>query len=295
MKQFFLQTILFFCFFSIIVIGSEQAQKEKLNQDLITAANYPNNVRVQKLLQLGADINAQNKDGWTALHYAAFRNSITVANILLAAKARTDMQTKSGITALHFASHCDYVAIMNAILTAGADINIKTSDGYTALSVAVENNHLGAVRILLAYDATIDKEKVSKNITNEIKQELHFYETFQTNPTLKNQLRKKAYQEYRKGKPGWLHLLLGLDFRMQDKMAENWFLKIPINANKDFFRQYLGDHFFDQIVLEPIEKSDRDSIETLAYCEFEQLRREERLLHIPSKPKAKPSSYKRIE
>jgi ankyrin repeat protein len=49
---------------------------------------------VQVLLEDGADVNHQNVHGWTALHQAACMNLRYMAEILLAASARTDLEAR---------------------------------------------------------------------------------------------------------------------------------------------------------------------------------------------------------
>lgn len=35
------------------------------------------------LVELGCDVNAQNKDGWTPLHFAASRNNLAIAKLMI--------------------------------------------------------------------------------------------------------------------------------------------------------------------------------------------------------------------
>lgn len=70
---------------------------------------------VQLLLDHGADVNAQNAAGQTALHIAAFRGDIEMAQHLLQHKARFDLTDKGGYTPTDLATlyhHGDFVKLL---------------------------------------------------------------------------------------------------------------------------------------------------------------------------------------
>ena len=67
---------------------------------LITAAAAINNRTdvVRCLLDKGADVNKQNRRGWTALHWASLNNHTDVMRMLLQHGARKDIKNESGRT-----------------------------------------------------------------------------------------------------------------------------------------------------------------------------------------------------
>ena len=83
------------------------------NQDLLEAAMKGDTAAVKTLLTKGADVNAQNQAGGTALMYAA-----TVGH-------NTTVQ---------------------ALLEAGADVNAKDNEGGTALMRAARNGQMIALQ-----------------------------------------------------------------------------------------------------------------------------------------------------
>ena len=63
---------------------------------------------VRTLLRDGADVNEAQGDGMTALHWAARRGDVELAEILIYAGARLDAGTRIGsYTPLHIASRSD--------------------------------------------------------------------------------------------------------------------------------------------------------------------------------------------
>ena len=70
---------------------------------LMSAASSGRADVCQMLIEAGADLNLQNKYGFTALHIACTRGELEVAQALVEAGACTDIQTKDESTPLHFA------------------------------------------------------------------------------------------------------------------------------------------------------------------------------------------------
>src|SRR5262245_65606298 len=67
--------------------------------------------KVRQLLKQGADVNAAQGDGMTALHWAAQRGDLAEAKMLLYAGARLEATTRNGsYTPLHLASRVGKVS-----------------------------------------------------------------------------------------------------------------------------------------------------------------------------------------
>ena len=90
------------------------------------------------IINLGADVNIQDKEGETALYLAVHLNRKEIIEELIKAGANLNIQDIKGRTALHLAvletRLCEYV---NILIGAGADLNIQDNEGGTPLHVAI--------------------------------------------------------------------------------------------------------------------------------------------------------------
>jgi ankyrin repeat protein len=99
---------------------------------------------VQVLLAAGADLEARDEDGGTALMYAAsFSEDPKVAQVLLDAGADLEARSELGWTPLMVAaSFSESSDVVQTLLNAGADASPKDRDGKTAWDLIQENEHL---------------------------------------------------------------------------------------------------------------------------------------------------------
>ena len=119
---------------------------------LIYAA-YKGHAEVAKvLLDGGAHPNAAGDDGWTALMEATKHGHAEVAKMLIAAGANPDAVDKSGYTALIIATLLEYAEIVKVLLDGGA-VYLNTArakdDGRTALIYAARDGHTEIAKMLL--------------------------------------------------------------------------------------------------------------------------------------------------
>ena len=86
--------------------------------------------RVVELLRGGADVNAAQGDGMTALHWAAYNGSEELVSTLLYAGANSEAVTRIGsYTPLHLAARSGFTGVVAALLDGGADPEAQTSSG----------------------------------------------------------------------------------------------------------------------------------------------------------------------
>jgi uncharacterized protein len=120
----------------------------RLNNQLIDAAKDNNSEQVGALLAVGAQVNAQDIYGSTALMRAAGRGHTATVEQLLSAGAQVNSHDNGGETALMEAAWYGHTAIVKALLAADADINTQKNYDWTALKFGEE---------LLAVRADINK------------------------------------------------------------------------------------------------------------------------------------------
>jgi ankyrin repeat protein len=102
--------------------------------DIADAAMQQNLEAIEKLIATGVDVNEQQADGATALHWAVQWDDLAAAELLLAAGASPDTSNRTGATPLRLAAINGNAAMLSLLLKSGADVNEPLSTtGDTAL------------------------------------------------------------------------------------------------------------------------------------------------------------------
>lgn len=121
--------------------------------DAAEKADWP---RVQTLLKERADANAAQKDGMTALHWAAYHDDLATAKLLLASGANAKIENRYSITPLSLACTNGNAELICMLLAAGADPNGSLRGGETVLMTAARTGRVGPVKALLDAGANVD-------------------------------------------------------------------------------------------------------------------------------------------
>jgi ankyrin repeat protein len=121
---------------------------------------------VRTLLKQGADVNAAQGDGMTALHWAARHGDVELTRMLLYAGANVKAATRLGTyTPLIMASRAGSTEVMDALIKAGADPKAPTSSGTTPLMLAAASGRADAVQLLLDHGVDIDATESARGET----------------------------------------------------------------------------------------------------------------------------------
>ncbi len=116
---------------------------------------------VQALLKKGADVNAAQGDGTTALHWAAIRNDLEIGRLLIRSGANVNAATRiGGLTPLYLAATAGNAAMISELLKAGASAKSANSvNGTTALMKASAAGSAEAVKLLLDRGADVNAKE----------------------------------------------------------------------------------------------------------------------------------------
>lgn len=105
----------------------------------------------QMLLDKGADINAQSKNGYTALYEAVLEGDEDLVTLFITRGAYVHIrETLLGATPLHYSTWHKNTGIAQRLMNASADGNVKDNQGRTPLHWAAEKGTSSEVKFLLA-------------------------------------------------------------------------------------------------------------------------------------------------
>ena len=129
------------------------------------AASTGNKVEIERLLKHGADVNAQQADGATALQWAAYRGDAKLAELLLKAGAKPDLANRDGATPLWLAAARGDAAVIEALLKGGAEANEQLPLGRRPLMLAARSGNVDAVHALLEHGADVNAGETERGTT----------------------------------------------------------------------------------------------------------------------------------
>ena len=159
------KNILFFLGLAMSVVCAAETQKpmSRASEQLMSCAWQGSVQELQALIDAGADVNAADNVGDTALMRAAQRGDAEMVKVLLAAGAAPNAQDKRGWTALMGACvsrNTPDTSIAKMLIDAGTQLELKNEHGFTALSYAAQSNKLAHVELLLAAGADVNSRDI---------------------------------------------------------------------------------------------------------------------------------------
>jgi ankyrin repeat protein len=117
---------------------------------------------VRALLKKGAEVNAAQGDGMTALHWAANNRSVEMTKLLISAGAQLDAPTRIGAhTPLHVAAEEGAGDVVKTLADAGANVKAVTSTGVTPLHFAAEAGTIDGIEALVAHGADVNARETA--------------------------------------------------------------------------------------------------------------------------------------
>jgi ankyrin repeat protein len=88
------------------------------------------------LIERGADVNARDNGGATALMLAVINNRPAIVRALFARGADINARTKAGWAALTYAAWKGNTELVRMLIDSGADVTFTDKRGWTALQYA---------------------------------------------------------------------------------------------------------------------------------------------------------------
>ena len=140
---------------SLAVLGALTAQSATA-AGVAAAARSGNIEAVKKQLAAGANVNAPEADGTSALLWAAYQSSPELVQLLLTAGADVNAANAFGVTPLLQAARIGDAATISVLLKAGADLKKAEREGETPLMAAARAGSVAAVKLLLEQGADVN-------------------------------------------------------------------------------------------------------------------------------------------
>jgi uncharacterized protein len=113
------------------------------------AAMQRDQAQVRQLVADGANVNAGQADGATALHWAAYHGDASLAALLLDAGADASATNRNGSTPMWLAASRGDASMLETLLNGGADADEELPLGRRPLMLAARSGSVDAVRVLL--------------------------------------------------------------------------------------------------------------------------------------------------
>ncbi len=135
-----------------VVVSNAGASETRL----IAAIKSGDRGAVRTLLTSTVDVDEADRDGTTALHWAAHADDLEAVRLLLRAGARPDPANDHGMTPLALAAVNGNAPMLAALIDAGANPGTPLRRGQTVLMTAARTGNPEAVSVLLAHGADVN-------------------------------------------------------------------------------------------------------------------------------------------
>ncbi|WP_397376672.1 ankyrin repeat domain-containing protein [Paenibacillus sp. p3-SID867] len=144
-----LSAILLILFLSACQSNPEKEEVQNMNRELIEFAEQGNTEQVRQLLQSGADINATDEQGRTAVMAATYHNHVGTVEALIQAGADINIRDHQRNNVFLYAGAEGMMEILRLAIEADADVTLTNRYGGTALIPASDRGHVEIVQELL--------------------------------------------------------------------------------------------------------------------------------------------------
>ena len=146
------------CVSSFVAAGADVDARDNDGKTALTwSVHHEHAECIENLVQAGADVNLVNYDGSTPLTVAAQGSHDKHIEILLRAGADVNFPDFTGLSPLILAAieKCNENCVAN-LVSAGADVNAQDSQGNTALTWAAQHEHAECIKMLAKAGACVN-------------------------------------------------------------------------------------------------------------------------------------------
>lgn len=120
-----------------------------LDLDLLNAIEFNNLEEVERLIQIGANVNFNDSyTNWTPLISACMEGHIEIVDSLINHSADINMANNNGKTPLMAASESGHANVVELLLKRGANVHYSNYNGFNALKVATKEGHQQVISLL---------------------------------------------------------------------------------------------------------------------------------------------------
>lgn len=141
--------------------------RRKRTETIYDACRNGNNARVLEYIEKGGCLSDFDDNHMTMLHHSAFAGSMELVEAILGAGSSAppqhvelDSADKDGWTALHYAADQGHTTVVSRLLDEGASVNSRDANKRTPLHLTALAGHADVCKVLLANGAS----KSAKNI-----------------------------------------------------------------------------------------------------------------------------------
>jgi len=127
---------------------------------LMQACSQGHHECVKWLRKNGADVNAINDDGYSAIFYASHHGKLDCVEALIKGKGKADINLKNkfGNTCLYKAIENGHFKVIQALVNGGADVNSKNNHGITPIMQSAWSGKLDSLKYLIERKAQLNDQ-----------------------------------------------------------------------------------------------------------------------------------------